>query len=257
MLRKSRGYLLYNRASYITGRAIAEVLNLIPIRDPQHAFRVGLRDLPPAVRYGNSEGRFLNDTNFNSPEVIKLCADSLAFSRWCEKNGVYSPVYEHFNMKTPPQFPFLLRDRWHHGGLDINIIDGRRDLIVLPWNKLEDRYVVKVIPTKFELRVHVVDGHVVKVFVKMPTDDVREGDYIRSHYRGWRYVLGDMQNKYKKAQDLAEEVCAKIGIKFAGIDMAWDSNRGEYVIWEINTAPGLNTNTLLEYTKIIRGKLHV
>lgn len=244
-------YLLYNRRSYKTGRALATQLGLKSAKDHKELLRIGK---PPKIRYGNSFGDFGKiDTTMNSPDVIKLCANSYHFSRWCQEHGFLTPVYRKFDGINVPPFPFLLRKLHHRAGKDIIVIRNSDDLRKIPANKLKGRYWVPFYETTFELRVHIIDGEIVRVFKKIKKGALDEGEFIRTARKDWKYSLRtNLDEKYTVAQNLCVNLAEQIGLFFGGIDIAWDNINREYIIWEVNTAPGLNSVTLKTYADHLR-----
>jgi len=243
-------YLLYHKKSYISGRGLATQLGLKATRSVEKLRKLGKI---PVVRYGNSEGNFgRNDTKINAPDVIRLCANSYHFSRWCEDNDYYTPIYRRFNMTNIPKYPFLLRRLHHMRGRDIILINSRDDLSKISRRELDGRYWVPFIPTTFELRVHVINNQVVRIFKKLKAD-INEKDFIRTSGKGWHYSLrvGSF-NKYAKAIELCLNLTKNLGLFFGGIDLAWDNINKRYIIWEINTAPGLSKPTMKIYADALR-----
>jgi carbamoylphosphate synthase large subunit len=250
-----RPYLLYNEKSYITGRALASHLGLRYHRNAENLMRRGHY---PAIRYGNSDGIFVRDTNMNSAKVIKICADSLRFSKWAKEHDIFTPIYQ----KVPaigklPKFPFLVRTRWHRAGQDIRIIREKQDMYRL-YRRLgpelfTSRYWVPFYETEYEIRVHYILGNVPRIFVKESTPEVNLYNPIRTSPNGWHYsIRNNLDEKYQKAQQLVCEVAEKLGLAFGGFDLAWSPKYKKYIIWEINTAPGLNSNTLEVYAEHLR-----
>ena len=248
-------YLLYHKKSYITGRALATHLGIKPTRSID---RLKKRGKAPIIRYGNSQGNFGNkDTEFNNPKVISLCANSYHFSRWCKENGYITPLYQRFSTNNIPKYPFLLRRLYHMRGRDIIKINNRKDINKLTANQLAKRYWVPYIETTFELRVHIVAGKIARVFKKTNPGALEQGEFIRSSVKGWHYSLRtNLDAKYQKAQSTCLSIAKELGLGFGGIDIAWDNINKEYVIWEVNTAPGLSQPTLNIYGGILREVLY-
>lgn len=248
-------YLLYHKKSYITGRALATQLGLKPTRSVEKL--KGLRKAP-IIRYGNSDGNFGNkDTNINAPNVIRLCANSYHFSRWAKENGYITPLYQRFSPNNLPEFPFLLRRLYHMRGRDIIRINNMGDLRKLSANQLAERYWVPFIETSFELRVHVVGEEIARVFKKTNPDAKDDGEFIRSSVKGWHYSLRtNLDDKYIKAQNTCIKIAKDLGLTFGGIDIAWDNRNKKYIIWEVNTAPGLSQPTLNIYGGLLRRMIY-
>jgi len=244
-------YLLYHKKSYKTGRGLATQLGLKPTSNSRQLVRM---KRPPTVRYGNSEHNFgENDTKINHPDVIKVCANSYHFSRWCIEHNFYTPRYQKFDNNNIPEFPFLLRRLNHRAGKDIIIINDATELNKIKRNVLKQRYWVPYIETTFELRVHIIDKQVVRVFKKIKPGALDDGEFIRTVDRGWKYSLRtNLDEKYAQAQQLCINLTEDLGLFFGGIDIAWDIKNRRYVVWEVNSAPGLNSQTIKIYADILR-----
>ena len=243
-------YLLFHKRSYISGRGLATQLGLKATRSVGKIKKLGKI---PIIRYGNSEGSFgKNDTIMNAPGVIRLCANSYHFSRWCEKNNYLTPIYRKFSMSNIPEYPFLLRRLHHMQGRDIILINSKKDLNKVSRQELSGRYYVPFFNTGFELRVHVIDGKVVRIFKKLKVNaDSKE--FIRTSGKGWHYSLRtDSFNKYTKAIEICLNLVKDVGLFFGGIDLAWDNVNKKYIIWEVNTAPGLSKPTMKIYADALR-----
>lgn len=246
------GHFLYHPKSFRTARALARKLRIPFNRRIEQIKRKGSY---PVIRYGCSHGTFRKDTNINSPEVIRLCANSYWFGRWAKDNEFNVPYYRKFDWNNLPEYPFLLRRLHHMAGRDIIIIKNEQDLQRIRPGILRQRYMVDFVPTTYELRVHIINGKILRIFKKVKPGHLERGEMIRTSRHGFHYSLrldDTLENKYQKAQELAVNVATKLGLFFGGIDMAYNKEEKEYIIWEINTAPGLNSVTLDMYAKELR-----
>jgi len=255
--RAYKGLLIYNSESYITAKLLANLLNLRAICKDISIDKLYQR-YPIKIRYGNSHQQKGQDTNYNSAKVILLCSSSTAFSSFCVKHDIFSPVYIPFNPHKMPAFPFLLRDRYHRAGKDISIVESSKDFGKLSIKKFDDRYWVPFIETKYEARLHYVLGDIVRIFLKQPGEKSNVDFPIRTTNYDWHYSLqavADNDNSYAKAKELAIKVAKMINLQFGAFDMAWVPSKKQYIIWEINTAPGLNEHTAQIYADRLRGVL--
>lgn len=240
-------YLLYNKGSFISARLLATLLGLKPINNPDK-----IKDGKIVIRYGNSFGNFDNDTDINSPDVIRLCSDSIKFSQWCLDNGFNSPIFEKFDAVKEYELPFLLRKKYHKQGDDIILVNKSEDV---PENTF-DRYYVPYIDTDFELGIHLVNGKVVKLFKKVPIDET--SGFIRNAKRGYHFkLINDLENNFRVAQELCENLFEKLNLNFGRVDIAYTNSNKRYTIWEVNTAPGLNKLTSEVYAKVLREIINV
>jgi glutathione synthase/RimK-type ligase-like ATP-grasp enzyme len=246
-------YLLYNKGSYITARSLATKLGLKATSNPA---KIKQADKSPIIRYGNSDGEFRKDTILNSSEVIHICSNSLHFCKWAKQNGFISPIYTKFNPDNIPEYPFLLRMLYHKRGSDIILIKSKADLNKLSRQVLLNRWYVPFIETTFELRVHVVCGEIARIFKKEKPGAIAAGDFIRTSRTKWKYsIRTNLGERYQAAQDICIDLANKLGLGFGGVDIAWDNNNRKYIIWEVNSAPGLSKPTLEVYANILRNHI--
>lgn len=240
--------LLYNKGSHVTAKALSRLLGLVrakTITSPQEF---------PLVRYGNSTSPLETDTEFNNPLAISLVADSLAFSNFCIENEFRATRYLVANETNLDEvaFPVLLRKKYHHGGLDIIVVNSREQLESALRENRNHRYLVPYVHTDLELRVHYL-GQPVKIFKKI-NGEATDGINIRSSYKGWHYERVSMET-FSGAAELVGRLMPALNLKFGAVDLGWNRERREYTIFEVNSAPGLNQVTLDLYASYLRENL--
>jgi glutathione synthase/RimK-type ligase-like ATP-grasp enzyme len=200
------------------------------------------------LRYGNSsivdKGE---DLNLNSVDFIRLCSNKLIFSKEMRKHNIYSPIY---NKSTDDlKFPLLIRTVMSScGARGILKIRNEEDFN-LHWK--DDFWWTPFIDIKFELRVHLLGGEISRIFKKIPYPNTVEDDMpIRNNY-GYHFSLKE-ENKYGKVLELVNKLKEIFGDRyFCALDVGWDNIRKEYFIFEANSAPGLNENTVKLYADFI------
>jgi hypothetical protein len=174
--------------------------------------------------------------------------------RYLQESEVFAPKYFPYTRSqalVPEEiaFPCLSRHGTHRAGRDIIICNSASEI---PWGT---EYLVNLYRTNREYRVHVLQGEVVRVFRKEPLTNLSH-DFLRSTYHGWRYVLADLDQIMcaNSLVETAKKVSNALGCFFCGIDMAWSpkDERKEWIVWEVNSAPSLNTPSLELYTEKIR-----
>ena len=116
----------------------------------------------------------------------------------------------------------------------------------------------KRIAIKGEYRVHVFNGKVIDYQKKRKREEAIENgditDNIRNIDNGWVYC----RNNITRIEDnciLALQAVDALGLTFGGVDIIRDINRRSYVL-EVNTAPGLEGTTLINYTNAIKEMLN-
>lgn len=114
---------------------------------------------------------------------------------------------------------------------------------------------VKFFQKQEEYRVHVFNNEVIDVAQKRLRNGEREragrDPYIRSHANGWVFAHENVQLP-GPARDAALAAVRAVGLEFGAVDLAVNT-RGRVVVFEVNTAPGLeNTQTINAYAQAIR-----
>jgi glutathione synthase/RimK-type ligase-like ATP-grasp enzyme len=203
------------------------------------------------IRYGNSDPVNVVDTQYNSANFIRLSSNKAAFSIKMMENNIYSPIYNKAN-PTDNDFPLLIRKTLtSYGGRGIVVCRNREEFN----NNWNNAYVwTKFIKTEFELRVHVIDGQVVRIFKKTPINEEQEYP-IRNMDRGYHYSLR-ANEKYQKVIDLVNVLNPILNGKFFTLDIGWDSVKKKYLVFEINSGSGLNENTVKLYANFLAQKFN-
>lgn len=245
-------YLLYNKGSFISARLLATLLGLKAVNNPS---KVNYGKV--AIRYGNSYGNFNDDTSINKPDVIKLCSNSILFCNWCLDNGFYTPQYMGVDkVDKNVEIPFLLRKKYHKQGKDIILIKSTEDFERESLKEdFVDTYFVPFIKADIELGVHLVNKKVVKVFKKVLNEE--NSTFIKNQKSCHFHIINDLDNNFKTAQSLCENLFEKLDLNFGRVDIAYNSDTKKYIIWEVNTAPGLNKVTAQLYAEKLREIINV
>ena len=110
-------------------------------------------------------------------------------------------------------------------------------------------------PKRDEYRIHassrfgVIDGA-----IKLARNGVRETDgfnqYIRSHDNGWIFAREGLQIPAPVAA-AAERAVSILGLDFGAVDIGFHPDHG-ISIYEVNTAPGVEGQTLANYISLFR-----
>jgi len=236
-------YMLATKISYTSARALSTLLGLKLTASPEKI------NGELKIRYGNSLPTSQDETNVvNSANVIKLCSNSELFSTFCKENDIFSPDYIPIQkvVVQDVKFPVLARNKYHHQGLDIKLIENAEGFLVE--KNIYGRFMVNFIPTSFELGLHVCKGKVLKIFKKEPLEDCHP--FIRNIRCGYHFkVVSNLEDNFVLAQKVVLEAFEKLGLTFGRADVGYVKELRKYVIFEINTAPGLNHLTADLYAK--------
>lgn len=137
-----------------------------------------------------------------------------------------------------------------HSGEGIVIADSRDDLVAAP-------LYVQYIKKKDEYRVHVGkrgDGSfgVICVQRKAKRHDATEVDWrIRNHAGGFIF----QRNGFTwpaAVESAALQACEAVGLTFGAVDVIWNDKHGKAYVLEVNTAPGLEGQTVIDYANYFK-----
>lgn len=189
----------------------------------------------------------------NHPDAVKLAANKLEFFKavqevvrvpdwttdkeiargWIEKNIMV----------------FAREKLSGHSGEGIVILDCIEDFEEYDHNKC--KIYVSYIPKIDEYRVHVMEGKVIDIQRKaklrhLSADDVNYK--IRNHANGFVFVREGCDPN----QDVLDQALTAVktcGLDFGAVDVIWNAKRQKAYVLEVNTAPGLEGQTVENYAK--------
>lgn len=213
------------------------------------------------VRWGDSSDGEVDSVIVN--KGAKVLNQSLAIIRNTNKlkslevfgkSGLNVPkIYtDKTKIKT---FPVLGRDRHHHGGLDIVIINGNNHGNN-NYNLIPDKdFYTGFLDSKKEYRVHVFDGEIIRITRKVFRGHDKDGNetekgLIKNDTFGWGHSNVDPENLLHSHGKAAIDVVKAIGLDFGAVDLLIDKNDVPYIL-EVNSSPRLNTIGLEVYTNRI------
>lgn len=248
-------YILASKSGILTGKRLARKLGL--------NFHTDISKLNKnnsiIIRYGNAQdsSNIKEDTESNSREAIIKCSNKHKLWKYLEDSEILTPRYflpNEWQEIIEKGFPILARSREHKSGQDITICNSEDEI---PTNT---KYLVPFYNDIIrEYRVHVAFNEVIKIMRKYPIDDESHPVIKTSHF-GWQYKLSKL-DRIKCAKSMTKtalEVAEILGLNFCGIDMAWSSRKrglGRWIVWEVNSAPSLNSASLEIYAKLFQEKL--
>lgn len=186
------------------------------------------------LRYGNSQDLSCrSDTSLNSPDIISTFSNKKVFADILLDHEISAPK---FSREIPSEFPVIIRKTLYgYKGIGIEIANSVEEFNNI-WRG--NYWWTNIFSKSQEFRVHVVGGKILKIFEKIPnnTNDI-VWNSLNSHYS-----LRSTDNKFKKLKELVDKVVEIFGeYCFFGLDVGF--NKGDYFIFEANSAPGINKNT--------------
>lgn len=113
----------------------------------------------------------------------------------------------------------------------------------------------KGVKAGYEYRVHVFNGEVID-YVKKGRKRLEEGEerpshLIRNYTKGWIFIREDIELPEMVKQEAIKAVKA-LGLDFGAVDIAQVRDSEDVVVYEVNTAPGLQGTTLEKYIEAIQ-----
>ena len=103
-----------------------------------------------------------------------------------------------------------------------------------------------------EFRVHVFRDRVICTSEKKRINGhANPHKYIRSHKKGWVFAFNCLKDNPVPPEVEATAIRAvkALNLDFGGVDVGWHEKTGP-VIYEVNTAPGLEATTLKKYAEL-------
>jgi len=203
-------------------------------------------DFDIVINWGRSERRF-NGEYINIPESVVNASDKLLASKILGANKVPQPEYttdraiaeQWASEGTTVVCRKLLRASCGRG---IVLAVEAKDIVNAP---LYTKYVKKA----DEYRVHVAFGEVIDVQQKkrrlgVPDDKVNW--QIRNAANGWVFTR-DGVSAPDCVKTAAVSAVNALGLDFGAVDIGYNVKAARPVVYEVNTAPGLEGSTLDTY----------
>lgn len=210
------------------------------------------------INWGSSERRFTG-TYINSPESVLRATDKLRSMEAFLEAGVPIPdsttcrsrAGEWLGSGSHVVVRTMLRAS---GGRGIVLVGPETSEITsvraLPPAPLYTLYVKKA----DEYRVHVVRGEVVDVQQKkrdLSVPDEAVNWQIRNHSNGWIFAR-DGVNPPDCVIRSAIDAVTCLGLDFGAVDIGYNAHNDAAVVYEVNTAPGLEGSTVDAYFEAFR-----
>ncbi len=249
-------YLFSHNPGSQGGKALAEELD---IRRLKHEGKHILNDSDVVINWGSSSPlprRTQRARVLNTPEAIALVVNKLAFFE--KMNGV---KVNDDNRITPKHFTtkkdaadFLARNGGSmvcrtllngSGGRGIVIADSAEQLVEA---KLYTRYIQK----KKEFRIHVFNGKIIDEAEKARRLDHPNPDWrVRSYDNGFIFKR-DGITVPKSVRDVAIKCMGETSLLFGALDIIWSERTNRAYVLEINSAPGIEGTTVINYSKAFK-----
>lgn len=205
------------------------------------------------IRYGKSDYPdmdYLFDKVINYSRTIKLSSNKINCSLFFKQKDIPTPqIFLDKTKLKEEDMPVLRRLKYHARGSDIKLIKNL--------NEMKDGdYYSKFIESKCEYRIHVFDGKVIRLQLKVKTDNCTQNEYIHNYENG--YLLKDRFEHdielEKSLIPIAEKAVIEIGLDFGAVDILVGKDDKPYIL-EVNSAARLNKYGRQLFSFYIKRKL--
>jgi hypothetical protein len=232
-----------------SAKALAEALGGKVLKLENSKYKYDDGDV--VINWGNTSCNFSYMLNYR----IDQASNKLKFFNLMKENNLEDVIPEFWtNPADIPDesFPIVCRTVLSgHSGAGIVIADCKDQLAVAP---LYTRYTKK----KDEYRVHVGrkednDVEVIAVQRKARREGFENPDWkVRNHNNGFVFIRGGV-NPPVSVIDVARSALQCSGLDFGAVDVIWNAQQEKAYVLEINTAPGLEGQTVTDYANFFKG----
>jgi len=188
----------------------------------------------------------------NSPEAVRKASNKLSTLRSLQDAGVGIPQWT----TSKEEAKEWARDYNVYCRLLLTAKGGQGIIVADHPDMVYDAPLyTKAVDVHREFRVHVFNGEVIDFTEKKKRREAVHNPLIRNYDNGWVFCRQGIELPDNVRQGATQGVLA-LGLDFGAVDICTDSN-GDYYIFEINTAPGLQGSSILVYKEAINGCLCV
>ena len=168
-------------------------------------------------------------------------------------------LMKNHNVRVPPfSFDRSEAEKWVMEGSVVlaRILDkskGGKGIVVCDGEKPPEAHLyVKYVKSREEWRVHVAFGRVIDIQKKLAPDKDKVKDWrIRSWSNGFTFRRHGVRPPMQDVLVQAVRAVDALGLDFGGVDVIWNEKERKAYVLEVNTAPGLEGQTVESYRKAI------
>ncbi len=231
-----------------SARALADALGGRVLRLQGSAYRRRPQDT--IINWGSSA---TNDftTGLNTWQAVSRAGNKLRSFQSMQEAGVQIPQFWTQMEDIPDDaFPIVCRTILNgHSGAGIVIANTRGELVPAP-------LYVKYMKKRDEYRIHVGRNGIIAIQRKaIPNGTVPVDTRIRNHHNGYIFVRGDV-NPPEQVLTQASLAINALGLDFGAVDIIWNNHHQLATVLEVNTAPGLEGQTITDYANYFRGLIN-
>jgi glutathione synthase/RimK-type ligase-like ATP-grasp enzyme len=230
-----------------SARALADALGGRVLRLQGSAYRPRAQDT--VINWGSSSVPMplsVGTRLLNHQASVVAASNKLAAFRNMEVH-VRIPDYWVDREAIPNEaFPIVCRTILNgHSGAGIVIANNRDELVNAP-------LYVKYMKKRDEYRIHAGRHGIISIQRKaIRNGEVAVDTRIRNHNNGYVFVRGDV-NPPQQVLDQAALAINALGLDFGAVDIVWNNHYNLATVLEVNTAPGLEGQTVIDYANYFR-----
>lgn len=200
------------------------------------ALRPDWRENDVLLRWGNSEpkiGNMAYGPELNTQESIALNCNK---ARAHEKLGRAVTVPPLFRGSVPRDMKAVVRPLEHSAGSGFQVVTG-------PYTIGPDQYAMKYIETDKEYRVWYAFGTMIAA-KRVPMRDTNQGEEEYPCRSKWGYAYKDLAS-LPVLKEQASRAFNRMDLDLGAADVLWDEGERKWYFLEINTAPSLDHEPVL------------
>jgi hypothetical protein len=243
LVRREMDYLLYSNSTSTTGKALIAALKEAGCKIEGGTQGPGKNKVGTLIRWGCSKLVGKPGKILNKAKAIDLASDKLESLKTLKDNDIRVPEVFMPDKVTFESFPLLGRKKHHIAGNDIVFCLQKTDI---PEARAAGcTYFTKYIPKAREYRVHVFDGQAIKISQKLLTEPNRNKDpWIWNFDEGYTFHV-QKEKLPSMGKMMAMASVEALGLNFGAVDIIIGDDGKSYIL-EVNTAPGLQTDSSID-----------
>lgn len=202
------------------------------------------------VNWGNSTTPFWYNQNrnlLNKPTAVKKACNKLETLIQLDLADVSIPQYatslEEAHSWLDQSIVVCRTTLTGHSGQGIVLAECSEQLVDAPLYTRHIRH-------KREFRVHVFKGSVIDFSEKKRRSETDSVTLVRNHDNGWIYAREEVVLPTAVKEEAIKAVQA-LGLDFGAVDVGYRTTESKAFVFEVNTSPGLEGQTLVNYAKAI------
>lgn len=240
----------YNKGSR-SARTLSRALGGKRIKLTNSRYRRRLRDI--VINWGNSSHP-MRGPILNPPHLVRMCANKLDFFQYMKDTNCDAetpPFWLNANDVPEEAYPIVCRTiLTGHSGKGIVMATTPADLVPC-------RLYVQYIKKQAEFRVHLgrrgEESIILAVHQKRRRHDEPNPNWqIRNHANGFNYARDNVDD-VPAVREAAAKVFRASGLDFGAVDVIYNAKQDRAYVLEINTAPGLEGETVDIYRNFFLG----